>query len=796
MIKNYLSVVLRNIRQSPLYAVINVFSLAIGLACCIIIYLFIKDETSFDNFHRNSENIYRINQVQNFAGSDVHNVPLTMPGMGPAIVKEFPEVMNYSRLNNREKQLVARGEKQFVLPYLAYVDSTFLEIFDFKVLAGDRSTALDEPHTMMVTESTARKFFTSTEEAMGGTLTYMGVEHKITGVLEDIPENSHLQFDVLASMTALKGNFQWSHSWLRTYLVVHPDADIKALEGKFPLLLKRHIADPDISERIVLNLQRLDDVHLGSTEIAKDYDNYRKFDGAYLDILSMVGFLILFIAGVNFTNLTTARASHRWKEIGVRTTIGAKKFQLFLQFIFEATFFSAFAVIVSGLLVLLILPLINELIGRNLSYKPILDEPWNIFYIVSGTLVLGVLTGIYPSVVMTSFKAARVLKGGGTGDSRSFFRNALVVVQFGLAVGLIVGTLAVLQQLSFMKNKDLGFNMNQMMIIDKIFPLSIDKFETLRMELKKSPHIIGVTASSHQLGKFGNENQQDFKVKSDREILTLRPNKMNIDYEYLDVYGIELKEGRNFSTDMATDMVKAFIINESLARELRLEDPVGTPAGPGWFHSDSLGTIIGVVKDFNFKSLHSEIYPLEMEWHPDWGYNEMSVKIDGAHTAEAIAFVKDTWQKHVDYPFNYSFLDEHFEDLYRSDQQMSAVLTIMAALAILISCMGLFGLAAITVVKKTKEIGIRKVLGATEGQIAVFLSRNFVLLILLSFLLASPATYWLLIKWLERFAYRISINPLLFVLGGVAALVIALVTISFHTLRCARANPVNALRYE
>ena len=409
------------------------------------------------------------------------------------------------------------------------------------------------------------------------------------------------------------------------------------------------------------------------------------------------------------------------------------------------------------------------------------------------TVGLGLITGIYPSFYMTSFNMARVLKGGSKGAGRSIFRSGMVVVQFGLALAMIVSTLIVIQQLSFMQNKDLGFNKEQMMLVDMNGEAN-EKFETLRTELKRSPLILGVTASGQRLGE--NFHQSGFKVKGDTGVFNITPSNVNVDYEYLDVYGIKLKEGRGFSKDVATDKDMAFIINESFAKELGIKDIIGTPAGHSWYHNDTLGTIVGVAKDFNFNSLHYKINTLQMSVHPEWGYDEMSVKIDATRAEEAIAFVKKLWDEHVSYPFDYSFLDDHFEKLYRTDQQMSSVVAIMAGLAILISCMGLFGLAAITTSRKIKEIGIRKVLGATEAQITVLLSRNFTLLLVISFIIASPITYWLLLKWLESFAYRITINPLLFFLGGFVALTIALLTISYHTVRSARSNPVDSLRYE
>lgn len=558
--------------------------------------------------------------------------------------------------------------------------------------------------------------------------------------------------------------------------------------------MSRHMDDPDINTYYKLFLQPLKDVHLTSIDIEHDYNNYRKFNGTYLDVFYVIAAFILLIACVNFMNLTTARASHRWKEIGVRKTVGAKKVQLFIQFIFESVLLAVVALFLALLLDFLFIPILNSLIGRQLSLSSFFTYPLNSGVVLVGTLVLGLLTGIYPSFYMTSFNMARVLKGGNKGEGKSLFRSGLVVVQFGLALAMIVSTLIVVQQLTYMKNKDIGFNKDRIMLVDMNRDAN-EKFETLKQELLQSSYIQGVTASGQRLGN--NFHQWGFKVKADTGMVSITPSNVVVEFDYLSVYGIQLKEGRGFLKNVLTDNDKAFIINESFAKELGLKETIGTQAGHNYYHNDSLGTIIGVVNDFNFNSLHYKINTLVLSVHSDWGYDEMSVKIDGAHMEEGIAQVKKLWSKYIPtYPFDYSFLDEHFELLYRSDRQMSAVVTIMAGLAILISCMGLFGLAAITTEKKTKEIGIRKALGATETQITVLLSSNFAWLIILSFVVVSPLTYYLLNSWLQNFAYRIGINPLLFLLGGIIAMTIALLTISYHTLRSARANPVKALRYE
>lgn len=799
MFRNYFTIALRNIRQNPLYSFINIFSLAIGLAACMVIYLFIADEKSFDAFHSKRDRIYRVDEVQSFPGTNVQKVALTMPGMALAFKADFPEVENVTRfINNNSNQLVINGESRFLIKNLANADSTFFDVFDYPVLLGDKNTALDEPYSIMVTESMAKQFFPSVEEAMGKSLIIREKEHKITGVLKDVPEQSHLQFEALISVaTILANNKEFNDRWggnsLNTYLLLNANANIPAMEEKFPEFMLKHMpSQPKINDFYKLYLQRLDEVHLGSMDIEHDYNNYRKFNGAYLDLFYMVGAFILLIAAVNFMNLTTARASHRWKEIGVRKTVGAKRIQLFGQFIFESILMAVLALVLAVLFDLGFLPLLDQLIGRQLSIANFFTQYQYVALVVTGTIALGLLTGIYPSFYLTSFSMSKALKGG-KAEGKSIFRSSLVVIQFGLALAMIVSTLVVVQQLSFMRTADIGFDKDQMLLVDMGGDAN-KNFETMKQELSGSPYILGVTASGQRLGN--NFHQWGFKIKHD-SVRNITPSNVNVDFDYLKVYGIDVIEGRGFSKDVPTDKAMAFVINESFAKELGIDDIVGTPAGHGWYHNDTLGSIIGVVKDFNFNSLHYKVNTLEMVVHPDWGYDEMSVKLDKAHIAEGIATVKETWEKLVpNFPFDYSFLDEHFEVLYRSDEQMGSVVTIMAGLAILISCMGLFGLAAITTEKKTKEIGIRKALGASEGQITVLLSRNFALLILVSFIIVSPVTWIMLSKWLESFAYRIGVNPLMFLLGGIIALTIAMATISYHTIKSARANPVKALRYE
>jgi putative ABC transport system permease protein len=797
MIKNYLLIAFRNLLKQKLFSFINIFSLAIGLAASIVIYLFIQDETSFDQFHSLKENIYRLDEIQSFPGTNTQKVALSMPGMGPFMQQDFPQVKRYARFMGNDNMLLEVGEKKIKVEMGANVDSTFLRMFDFGVVEGDRENALNDPLTMVVTEGLALKLF-ERKDVMGEVVVWGDKSYKITGIMKDVPENSHLQFDALISMATMVRdnpglNTAWGSNWMVTYLELHPGTNLTEMSAGFNDFLLKHGGE-NILDYYKLFLQPLTDVHLGSIDIEHDYHDYRKFNGEYIGTFELVGIFILLIAGVNFTNLVTARASYRFKEVGIRKSIGAKKGQLFSQFLIESGILAFMALFMALVLDLLLIPYLNTLIGRELSLLFYLGQPSFWVGLLLVTLVLGLIGGIYPALFMASFKPVSIIKGGNVKTGKSWLGNSLIVVQFGLALAMIVSTFVVLQQLSFMQNKDIGFEK------DHIVQVSMNgdanqKFDLIKSDLLSQANIVGVTASGQRLGN--NFHQWGFKYKSDSGVMDITPSNVNVDYDFLEVFGIKLKEGRGFSKDYAQDNGMSFIINESLAKDLNLSQPIGAKAGHGWYHNDSLGTIIGVTEDFNFNSLHYGINTLSMVVHPEWGYQEMSVKINGQNIDGALKELDEVWTKHVGkFPLEYTFLDAHFEELYRSDKQMSAVVTIMGVLAILIACMGLFGLAAITTERRIKEIGIRKVLGASVINIMYGLSKSFVLLILIAFVIMTPLAWLFLSKWLEKFAYHIDINPVVFIVSMVIAVAIALATISYHTLKSAKANPVDALRYE
>ena len=798
MIKNYLKSAWRSFMKYKTFSAINIFSLTIGMAACMVIFLFVKDERSFDAFHEKKDKIYRLCEVQSFPGTNTQNVALSMSGMGPTMTTEFPEIESYTRFWNWGDQLLELGDKKITIENVAGVDSSFFEIFDYPLILGDPGEVVDEPLDAVVSEDVAMKLFNKME-VVGETFVLDGDQCIIRGVMENVPENSHLQFNILLNIKSAALNNpdfdnQFGSNFLNTYFVLNEDADRDNMAERYPDYLSRNTGRDDVNERYKLFLQPLKDVHLASMDIEHDYNNYRKFNGTYIDVFILVGIFILVIASLNFMNLTTARASNRAKEVGVRKTIGAIKGQLFNQFILESVMLSFMALIFAIGLTLIALPFLNILIDRQLSLLTILFDPRVILAVLGISLILGVLAGIYPSIYLSSFKPVIVLKGFKSYEKKSLFRSSLIIIQFSLALGMIIATLVVIQQLQFMKNKDIGFTKDHILLLD-MNQQTRENYDELKQALLGESNILGVTGSGQRLGN--NFHQWGFKVMYDTGVARVTPSNVFVDHDYLDVYGIKLLQGRTFSKEFANDDGLAFIINESFAKELGFEDPIGQKAGHSWYPNDSLGTIIGVTEDFNFNSLHYKVNTLSMVVHTDWGYSEMSIKLNGENIEQAVKDVERIYDQFVtDYPIDYKFLDSHFEELYKSDVQMGSVISIIAALSIFIGCMGLFGLASISIQRRIKEVGIRKVMGASVNALVALLSKNFTFMILISFVIATPITYLFISGWLENFAFRVQVNPLLFLAGGVIALVIALITISFHVIKAAQSNPVNSLKYE
>ena len=801
MIKNYFITAIRNMLRHKGFSLINILGLAIGLAAFLLITIFVRYELSFDGMHK--KNIYRLDEVQSFEGMVApQNVALSMYPMASTLNAEFPEITKATHIYGFEKYSFNNGEKKIYLPKIFMADSSFLQVFDFPLVHGDRATALTEPTSLLLTEESAAKIF-GKENPIGKTIVHYGgdtVTFKVTGILKNIPKNSHLQFDGIASFKNIEDPEWlngWGGNWVNTYLELAPNTNIAALESKFPAYLRKHKGEEGV-KNYKLFLQSLKTVHAGSVNVTHDYNNFQKFDSRYTYIFSILAILVLVIACINFINLSTALSSSRAKEVGIRKSVGAFRLQVAGQFIGESILVSLFALVVALGIIYLSLPFLRHLTERDLQL-PLSSQPIMFLFLIGLAIAVGFLSGLYPAAFLSGFNPSRVLKGlienvGG----RPTMRNTLVIGQFSAAIILIIGTLLATQQLIFMQRQPTGFNREQVVIIP-LSRVANQKYDALKQELLKNTAITGVTGSGQRLGN--NFHQSNARFKSDSGMRELTTSQVLVDLNYLSFYNIQLLEGRNFSEGRG-DNGRGYIINESMAKEL-LKDKPGTPLrsligksyAMGW--EDSLGTIIGIAKDFNFNSLHHKIETLTMEVKKEWGYSEMSVRIDGNHAQQALNYISNVWSKMVpDLFFDYTFLDDHFAKLYQSDKQVSVVMSILAGLAIFIACLGLFGLATFTAQRRTKEIGIRKVVGASVFQITALLSKDFLKLVLVSFIIAVPVAWIGMSKWLEDFAYRINISVWVFVVAGICAIAIALLTISFQSIKAALANPVKSLRSE
>jgi putative ABC transport system permease protein len=801
MWKNYLKTAFRNLRKNKLFSALNIAGLSIGIAVCIMILLFVNYERDFDAIH--TKNIYRLNEVQKWEGMvEPQNVALSMYPMGSTLLEEFPEVLNFTRVRPGGELKFEMGEKTHTLADVVWADSSFFRVFNFKLLEGDPATVLTKPGSLVLTESSAESLFGG-GSAMGQVLAVAEEDSTfftVTGIMEDAPANSHLKFDGLTSFSTYVGPQameNWGGNWLTTYLELVDGTDIPALESKFPAYLLAHMPE-ERAKGYELFLQPLNQVHAASTDITHDYLNYQKFDGAYTRIFFYIALIVLFIAGINFVNLSSAKSISRAMEIGVRKASGASKSQLYLQFISESILISTMAMVLAALMVFLALPLLNEFSQRKLEF-PLFSDPIVLASLVFGAIAVGILSGIYPAVYLSSFQPVKVLKGSSeSGKRKSDFRNALVIVQFSCAIFLIISTFFATRQVRFMQEKDLGFSHAQVVT----FPIGrySDRYEVLKEKLLASTLVENVTASGQRLGN--NLHQTSVTFHGDGPARSLATSQVVVDSDFLDVYQIELIAGRNFN-GTESDYGKAYMINESMANELLVEEGEGKSIESligrqfGFSGMDSAASIVGIVRDFNFNSLHHKVETLTIFNQKDWGYDEASVKIAGDRAPEAIAHLESVWNSVIpERAFEYEFLDDHFTDLYRADRTVNAIVGMLTLLSILISCLGLFGLATFTTEQRIKEIGIRKVLGASVGGVVAILSRDFIKLVLVAIVIAVPVSWYVVDRWIEDFAYRIEIDWWVFAISGLVAILIALATVSSQAVKAALMNPVKSLKSE
>ena len=785
MIKNYLKVTLRNIVRQKGYAFLNIAGLALGLAGAILISLWVLDETSFNRFHENADSLYRVEFDQNYSGKLFH-VGVTPVPLAPALKESIPEIVDASRYFRVGEFLVRAGGDAFYEDNARVVDPAFFRIFTFPALEGDPVAALSAPDSLVLTESAAKRYFPD-GPAFGRTVNINNQRDAVVrAVIRDIPANSDLGFDVLVpyAYLASKGFEEvWTNNSISTYIQLKPGQDPMAVSSKIQQLVGRNRPVEDVT----FSLKPLVDLHLRS------HFGFEAPGGAarYVSIFSLAATVVLLIACINFMNLATARSSRRALEVGLRKVVGARRSQVVGQFFGESVLFATMALVLASGLVAVLLPAFNRLSGKSIGFGTMLG--WPVLPGLAGlTIVTGILAGIYPALILSSFRPARVLKGLVRAGNRSTaFRKVLVVAQFAASVGLMIGTMVVFRQVDFMRGKSPGFDRDHVVALQLRGDI-VKSYQTLKKSLLQNPRILGVTAATAKPTGIGsNSDGVDWEGKDPN--WSLSTNMIHVDADFPETIAVPVVEGRSFSEAEPPADKPEFVINETLARLIGTDPVVGTRFSYG----GPQGRVGGVVKDFHFDSLESKIEPLVVLRGREDYYRYILVRLDKADLREGIAALEATWKGIIQgYPFEYSFLDEDFNDMYAAEKRMGGILRAFAAFAILIGCLGLFGLAAYAAERRTREIGIRKILGASIPEVVVLLCREFLVLIGLANIIAVPVTFLMMSNWLGRYAYRTEMGAALFAEILAFSMALGLLTVVFQALRVASANPVKNLRYE
>ena len=795
MIRNYLKIAFRNLWRHKGFSLINIIGLAVGMTACFLIFIYVKFELSYDKFNQNFDQIYRLNTDIKSPNEVLHWSSATAP-MGPALKADYPdEVKDYARVFG-VGFLVQNENRKFQENNVSFTDPSIFKIFTFPFIQGNPATALSAPFRIVLTETMAKKYFGNTD-IVGKTLMLNGNQPvQVSGVIKDVPLNSHFSFDMVMSASTMEkmkmiDMTEWGNFANYTYLLLPKGYDGAKLEAKLPAFLAKHISEDKRRKgyNYTLFVEPLKDVYM---------DNFR---GAPVNgnktnvyVFSIIAVFILLIACINFVNLTTARASERAKEVGIRKVIGAFKNQLTIQFLGESVIISLISFLVSFVLCLLLLPMFNNLAGKIISES--IFENGYIFILFGIAVAIGFLAGIYPSLILTSFSITSVLKGRfSTSVKGILLRKGLVVLQFTISIVLIVGTLIVYNQLNYMRGQSLGFDKDQMAIIDFNYDGAVQsQQQTIKDELRQVPGVLSVSGSSNTPGNGTNVAYSEVESRAGN-LMPMNLSMYQVDYDFVPQYGFKLVAVRAFSTAFPTDSTKSLMLNETAVRQLgyvHASDVIGKKFSQ-WGRT---GQIIGVVKDFHFESLDQNIKPFSFRINPG-NIGVFTVKIKGGEIPNTIAALQSKWKSLVPQrPFSYSFLDDNFNKQYLTEDRFGKLFMYFAILAIMISCLGLLGLASYSTLQRTREIGIRKVLGASVPGIVNMLSKEFLQLVAVAALIAFPMAWYGMHNWLKDFAYRINIGWWVFAVAGILAFFIAITTISFQAIRAAMANPVNSLKSE
>ncbi len=805
MLSNYFKIAFRNLIKYKSFSLINITGLAVGIASCVLILLFVNDELSYDRFNSKAERIYRVHTEGRLADNEFKMAVSPAP-IAFTMLREFPEVEAVTRFRNYGFPVFRYGEKAFSEEKVYWADSTFFDVFDAKFLEGTPENALNKPDGIVFTESMRKKYF-GNEPALGKIINSdRRRDYVITAVIEDFPENSHFHPDFLESLLRYndRDNDNWVSNNFYTYAVLKEGASLKEFDNKLEGLVLKYAA-PQIEQFTGMSFQTLQEqgtayefksqpltaIHLYSD---LEYDIEANSDASYIYIFSIVAVAILIIACINFMNLSTARSTTRAREVGIRKTLGSNKIKLISQFLIESVILTLIAVVISIGIVKLLLPAFNSIAGKGLEFN-LFDNFISLPATIGFALVVGLLAGLYPSFVLTSFMPVNVLRGNmSLRGRRSWLRSGLVVFQFGISVILFVGTFVVYNQLDFIQNKNLGFNKDQLIVIEKTDDLA-DRLRAFKNKISENPNVISVTNQSAIPGRgFGNTVYQiEGENGNENHLFWL----WFADYDLQETYQLEMVEGRFFSEEFPSDS-QGVVINEKAVKALGLKDPIGKRLVDRGRNPEDTRymPIIGVVKDFNFESLHTEIRPMAI-FPIRFNGRLTAVRVSPQNIRATMSFLENTWKDFAyDQAFEYTFMDDEFARIYSAEERTAELFTSFSILAVLIACLGLFGLAAFITEQRTKEIGVRKVMGASIPSILLLLVKQFSKWVLIANLIAWPVAYLGMSSWLENFAYRIDLGWTIFILSGLISLVVSIITVGSQVIKAASLNPAESLRTE
>jgi putative ABC transport system permease protein len=804
MFKNYLKVALRNLWKNKAFSAINIIGLASGLAVCLLIVLYVVDELSYDKYNKNADRIYRIDADIYFNNTQAIFAVAPDP-LASTLKREYPVVEEMVRVNYQNDILIKKDDQNVQDHNAAYVDSTFFKVFTIPMIAGNPLTALQEPNSIVIDETTAKKYFNSTN-VLGKTL-YVdnNTNCKITGVIKDIPKQSHFHFHFLRARG--KDNDSWLSNNTYNYILLKPGVSqaqmqsyVNATTDKYigkDLEQQLHSSLKDLQSKgshFIYHLMPVTDIHLQSN---KSYEIEANGNITYVYIFSVIAIFILLIACVNFMNLSTARSANRAKEVGIRKVAGSLRSHLITQFLTESVLLSFFSLVLAILIAMLMLPLFNQLAGKEMSVTTLFST-WLFPVMIALVFVVGFIAGSYPAFYLSSFQPIEVLKGKiARGFKSSWLRSSLVVFQFSISIILIIGTIVIYNQLDYIRSRKIGYNRDQVLVVHNIYNLN-DKIKTFRNELVNIPGVVNATVGDLPTSaNFDNEGWfRDASFDATRAVVL---TNFYVDENYVPTLGMELKEGRNFSKDFPSDSA-GVLLNEAAVKILGFKNPFAETLYRPNFHSDGSITpapyhVVGIIKDFNYSSMHQNVGPLIIQLSNNYG--SMAIRANTKNVSSIIDAIKNKWSSMAPgAPFNYTFMDADFNKVYTAEQQTGKLFITFAVFAIFIGCLGLFGLVTYAAEQRIKEIGVRKVLGASVSGIVVMLSKDFAKLVLIAALIAFPVAWWAMHQWLQSFAYRINIGWWVFVIAGLVAILIALITVSIQAIKAAMANPVKSLRTE